>query len=310
MRQKLLSLCAAAFLPGLALAIRPENFASDQQPLTPVRPEEFYMERNVTGAAFLEEGCSCHGRDSWELGERLGKGQHGEVVVAWKSSQPSPGDEFAMKSGNRADIDAEVDILRATTEKSCSNVVRLVDAQPCVSKGSTVPPLCRESAYVAERLTATMRDWFKASNKPHCKDTIIAGIRNGIICLHRAGFIHGDIKADNIMYASIDNKGCPVGIKLVDFGLAHRLGSNQAQYAQNYYGGSFHLPGSLFKNSGDSLGIVSRGYYEVVPEIDWCSFAILLEAKYPGTKLSDVQMSRKHCGSMGASRKSNIVLLS
>jgi len=291
MRQKLLSLCAAAFLPGLALAIRPENFASDQQPLTPVRPEEFYMERNVTGAAFLEEGCSCHGRDSWELGERLGKGQHGEVVVAWKSSQPSPGDEFAMKSGNRADIDAEVDILRATTEKSCSNVVRLVDAQPCVSKGSTVPPLCRESAYVAERLTATMRDWFKASNKPHCKDTIIAGIRNGIICLHRAGFIHGDIKADNIMYASIDNKGCPVGIKLVDFGLARPLGSKQRQFAGK-------VPND------------NEGYYKVVPEIDWCSFARLLEAKYPGTKLSDVQMSRKHCGSMGASRKSNIVLLS
>eukprot|EP00746_Dinoflagellata_sp_MGD_P027600 gnl/MRDRNA2_/MRDRNA2_165130_c0_seq1.p1 gnl/MRDRNA2_/MRDRNA2_165130_c0~~gnl/MRDRNA2_/MRDRNA2_165130_c0_seq1.p1 ORF type:complete len:253 (+),score=20.64 gnl/MRDRNA2_/MRDRNA2_165130_c0_seq1:40-798(+) len=121
--------------------------------------------------------------------------------------------------------------------------------------------------------------------------------------LHKAGYIHGDIKTDNILYAGVDTRGCPTGLRLTDFGLSFRIGSQQSKYDRSYYAGSWHLPACLFEGQVCQLLGVSSSYSKFIADerIDYCSYTDLMVTFGPAPKL--ISAKGGNCGPMGPNRR-------
>ena len=58
--------------------------------------------------------------------------------------------------------------------------------------------------------------------------SIVRQIAAGLASLHRKGFLHGDLKPDNIVLLPGN------GVRIIDFGSAHRPGENQTLLEQGY----------------------------------------------------------------------------
>ncbi|CAE7524820.1 Scn11a [Symbiodinium pilosum] len=125
-------------------------------------------------------------------------------------------------------------------------------------------------------------------------------------CLHRAGYIHGDLKADNMFYKGLDKNGCPAGVVLADFGLSQPLNSQMPTFEAKYYPGSFHLVDSLFSGKPDTPKIRMPGRKDVVRAsevIDRCSLLLFAYANFGTEVIGPGKPIRQGgCGRMGVNR--------
>ncbi|CAE7209192.1 Scn11a [Symbiodinium sp. CCMP2592] len=112
--------------------------------------------------------------------------------------------------------------------------------------------------------------------------------------LWKAGYIHGDLKADNIFYKELDSEYCPSGVVLADFGLSRKINTQMWQYDAKYYRYSTHLPSSLFVGHRDSLNIKLPRMEKVFvrEDIDKCSLQELARGAFKMAVKVDLQWGR------------------
>jgi serine/threonine protein kinase len=114
---------------------------------------------------------------------------------------------------------------------------------------------------------------------------IIRQIAEGLACLHRAGFIHGDVKPSNIMLPS------PGKAKLIDLGFAHRPGELKPWADRGHViGTANYLAPELTKlppDDTDAADLFSLGV---------TFFELLTGAlPYPGRSTAEVIKKRSNC---------------
>merc|ERR1712224_1108726 len=90
----------------------------------------------------------------------------------------------------------------------------------------------------------------------------------GLRCLWKAGYIHGDLKADNVLYEGVDPEQCPSGVRLTDFGLSRERGLPMVTYSTDFYEEATHLPEFLFTHEESEV--------EATSKIDICSLKTLM----------------------------------
>jgi len=139
------------------------------------------------------------------------------------------------------------------------------------------------------------------------------GDEGSITCLHRGGkgYLHGDLKGDNIYYTKLDDFQCPIGLKIADFGLSSRLGTTEEKYSSKYWNSAGHMPAFVFRHMEkvDPLskvpGAVStKTHFVVLNLIDWCSYAFMMFIDFG----LDVMGSKFDCGMMGVDRDIRVTL--
>jgi DNA-binding response OmpR family regulator len=153
----------------------------------------------------------------YELVEELGKGRMGTV---WRARRRKDAAELALKllpaGAPRASVQrllGEAQLLRSLAE--VPGIVRVRDV------GSDAG-----SAYYAMDLVPgrTLRTLLDASGRLPSPDVarIVRSLALTLEALSAAGYVHGDVKPGNILLG-------PGGPVLIDFGLAHRIGTPAAE---------------------------------------------------------------------------------
>ena len=133
-------------------------------------------------------------------------------------------------------------------------------------------------------------------------------IRSGLDCLHGAGWMHGDIKEENILFEAFDSDGCPTGIQLADFGLARRLGQAVKKFDEENYEPCWYLAGSMFRGVPDPLHLsINAKQFRADRKMDECSFALMMMKVFGfRDKRFQKDLGKGACGKMGAGRKYEI----
>ncbi|MEF9887230.1 serine/threonine-protein kinase [Streptomyces sp. P9-A4] len=94
-------------------------------------------------------------------------------------------------------------------------IVRLLDSLVLRSPGQ--PSLDGAIVLVMERARCSLRDLLDAGVTGAERDRLVVGICEGLAHLHRAGWVHADLKPENVLI------GADGSVKLSDFGLATEL---------------------------------------------------------------------------------------
>ena len=284
-----------------------------------------------SASSMLETSCESTFRPT---GQVLGEGEFGTVSKVQRVTASGwdygwldylglgSGDFFAMKEvkdvedeDERASAEyaaeQEIEVMAAVKKQHCEHVLPLIEESPCVGGKK------KEYAIVTELMPWDLDKWSQKyggyGKVPQaCYQKVFDALQAGLSCMHAAGYAHLDIKADNVLFQDLDSEGCPVNLKVADFGLAERLGSLRKKYDKADYEEVNHNPPSMFNGVKDPFGITqkakdwsgkSRMHFKVVPELDECSFALLMFELF--NKHDDVlqeKLGKGKCGEMGFDR--------
>ena len=142
-------------------------------------------------------------------------------------------------------------------------------------------------------------------------DVVFDAVRSGLDCMHEAGYMHGDLKPDNVLFEDFDADGCPKGIQLADFGLSHELGKPHMKFPKQYYNISWHEAGTVFNGVTDPFKLTTKVkvngkykmHYVVDSRLDECSFAMLMYELF-NERVPSIQehLGKGACGPMGPER--------
>lgn len=143
-------------------------------------------------------------------------------------------------------------------------------------------------------------------------DVVLPAVRSGLDCMHKAGFVHGDLKPDNVLFEGFDAEGCPTGISLADFGLSHEIGKPHLKFPKEYYLTSWEHPGTQFNGVTDPFKLTKKikvngkykMHYIVDARMDDCSLAMLMFELFK-RRVPSIQeeLGKGACGPMGPERK-------
>lgn len=225
----------------------------------------------------------------------------------------------------------EIEVQAMTDAQNCPGIVKIKNcplsskAHSCTVcfKGTTCWRPASLPGFVMEFIKTpgassgqTLLNWVTASKnrelRTACALNVYEQLKQALICLHQAAWIHGDLKSDNIYVTKDGAAQCPT-IYLADLGLAGKIGGREALYTAPQYRSSGHLPGSVFAGRDDTLRIQDKrrpGFYVVNSIIDWCSFIELFNRDF-GLKPAVVQgwleqerviVPGVDCGAMGSPR--------
>jgi len=270
----------------------------------------------------LQSGCTSTYQ---ETDKKLGEGAYGAVyevkkaAAGWGDSLYRLWDSgsayYAMKVPLEDDEEAEaaavheISVMEASTGHQCVNVLPLLEKDPCVD-GKKMP-----NAFVTKLMPYDLDKWQREYEvNMECFQGIYDAVASGLDCMHEAGYLHGDLKPDNVLFESLDSSGCPVGIQLADFGLSHQLGKLQMKFMSADYMTSWHEAGTCFNGrvAKDPFGITKRikvhgkykWHYVADKRLDMCSFAMLMyelfERRIPALQET---LGKGGCGPMGPERK-------
>jgi len=273
----------------------------------------------------------CEGNKNWKTGIRwtagpsLGEGTCGKIIQV-TTDNTNKSKQYAIKmphldnQSSLQEIDQEAMIMWATTalfrsgrKHECRHVAPLFDPTPCLDD-----VLFLTGAYVTLKMEMDLSQWYKDSGaqwnehiRKQCQEGIASQLADGLKCLHTAGehgFMHGDFKMDNVLVESIEPEtGCPRGLRLIDFGLSHALGSEVKKHKQLFFTGSVHLPDSVFQGAPDTLSLTlesNQDMFYASTHIDWCSYVYLMNSKFNYNPPREAWKIHKatSCGKMGHGR--------
>jgi len=266
---------------------------------------------------------SCNGHTWQKTGRVLGKGANGIIFevdnaqAGMARPQEIGGQKFALKQAltrdGESDVKYEVDVMKASAR--CRGVMNVVDAGPCLYPSQH--PLA--SGFVAPLMIGgDLYDWLDGKDKAgrqrgpptpqlrlSCGRQIFDALHTALGCFHNAnhghGYMHGDLKEDNVMYDGIDSDGCPTGLKLADFGLTQKLDSRVDTFAKEWYTQSGHLPGAVFEGSPAYPENVraTRRMFLASRAVDMCSLAFMMINSFG---LDVTAYLPTDCGMMGGDR--------
>ena len=217
----------------------------------------------------------------------------------------------ASSQQGKAVMEHEAQVMLAANQHSCSHVIPLITPAPCVDGKQ------QHYSFVTTLLPYDLFKWRNQQTSrvklQHCYPVVARAVYDGLKCLHASGYIHWDLKDDNILFKDFDADGCPSGIVLGDLGLAQQIGSSIYKFAASNYAGSSHLVASLFDGQSDPLGINTmvrvRGTYVngaiVQAKIDYCSWAMMVTYIFglPEDKDLTKMLGKGSCGPMGPGRR-------
>lgn len=277
------------------------------------------------------KSAECDGNILWKSGIRwksgpfLGAGCGGTIMQV-TTSNTDMSKQYAMKMpsgdincGAAQVIHKEAQIMKETTERfwtgrypECQHVAPLFDSTPCLDD------VLIKGAYVSLKMEVDLQGWYNryAHRNEHiqkeCRGSIAQQLADGLRCLHIAGkhgYMHGDVKMDNILVESIDPVTfCPEGLRLIDFGHSHARGSRVPKHSEEYFSTSRHLPDSVFQDASDSLFLTVESnpdMFYASSQVDWCSFAYLMNSNFnyiPLMHASNNDARVIMCGKMGKGR--------
>mmetsp|Transcript_52439 Transcript_52439/g.98179 ORF Transcript_52439/g.98179 Transcript_52439/m.98179 type:complete len:325 (+) Transcript_52439:68-1042(+) len=279
---------------------------AEHHPVKPRREQPLSLiESNLSD----EVSTPCrNGQTLWkETGKVLGKGANG--IVSEVSSDGTSVYALKQPLDQHAAADNKKEMQIMTDASSCSNVLPLTDGRPCVEKAGTNQRLMY--SYVAPEMKGDLLTWLRAVSfirRKHCGKTVLKQVYFGLKCLHASGWIHGDLKSDNIFYQGEDSEGCPTGLVLADFGLSAQIGSIRNKFNSKYFDASSHLPSSLFRDQEDTLKIqVDENHIRMSEGVDMCSFAMMMYFNFgmtvDGGAMELFTGGRGGCGPMGPGRQ-------
>lgn len=256
----------------------------------------------------------------WTSGfKTLGKGAYGSVhtVQDNKRSLMMSGKKqrfYAAKipsKGGEEEARREIEVLTKTKELNCLHVLKLVEKDPCM-KVSGKDYLFKDS-FVVDLLPSDLRQIRSSEGTlpAKCFRPVFDAIRSGLDCLHKAGYIHGDLKADNVLFEATDADGCPTGIQLADFGLSKKIGEFTPKFPFPFYLRCYHEPATMFEQIPDTFNVSAwkpyggrqKWHFQAEPRLDECSFALLMYRLF-GERVPEIQeeLGRGACGPMGPQR--------
>ena len=268
----------------------------------------------ITETTNETETCGTKGKPSYEITGKLGQGNWGAVYkVRTKTGRKYQ--YFALKVPLAANPQAAAENVKEANIMGavhCMGVLPLVEKAPCVAQNGQL-----STAFVTKLMPGDLQKWSEQasqSKKNKCIEKISNEIYSGLKCFHKAGYVHGDIKPDNILYSSIDDQGCPEDIILADFGLTTKVGELNTKFDHKWWKISFHIPETMFDGVKDPLGLTETarlkngGTVPVVtmkPVLDLCSFAFLLRRLVPGivSLVLQEKLGKGACGKMGPGRQ-------
>lgn len=181
-------------------------------------------------------------KDRYETGPKLGKGSFGTVYL---STDLTTGEEVAVKILDpKANTDAECLAEIRVWKEVCNhnNVVRLIQ-------------VCQDSEkcwmVVMERCKGTV--WDRLAKAPlwtvqDIRDDFTQ-ILEAVQWMHDCGYLHRDIKAENVLYGGPDGR-TP---KLADFGLSTRY-VNSSLVLYRVYGSSAYMSPEMISKQGYGRG--------------------------------------------------------
>ncbi|MFD8147143.1 serine/threonine-protein kinase [Streptomyces sp. NPDC059708] len=172
------------------------------------------------GAELLPPG---HRVGRWVVGEPIGAGGWA-TVYAGRAADGEPGAEVALKVMPTAGLaprqarnvaEAARREVELGTRAGHPRLVRLLDYLVLDAPGH--PPLDGAVVLVMERARGSLRDRIGAGVTEAEGARLIAGICEGLAHLHRSGWVHADLKPENVLI------GADGEVRLSDFGLATEL---------------------------------------------------------------------------------------
>ncbi|MGW2253266.1 serine/threonine-protein kinase [Kitasatospora sp. NPDC001660] len=143
----------------------------------------------------------------------------------------------------------EVEFARRTRHP---RLVRLLDTVQLGEEGDAF--LDGAIVLVMERAERSLRDRLTAGEVTEAEGAaLIAGICEGLAHLHASGWVHGDLKPDNVLLAADGS------VKLADFGLATELTGTRGTHGHAPPMGTFdYLPPERWRAPLDELGVTVR----------------------------------------------------
>ncbi|CAK9115099.1 Cyclin-dependent kinase A-1 (CDKA [Durusdinium trenchii] len=258
-----------------------------------------------------EEGC----RDGYAKTKKvLGAGVYGTVYEVekkihekwYKRRQRQRGFALKIPKGDRGIRSTQKEMAVLDDVGTCKGVLSMIDKSPCVD-GKKMP-----NSYVTKMYAGDLHKWSKVTpimTRVHCYQTVFSQVAAGLTCMHEKGWIHNDVKAANILYEGLDDKGCPEGLVLADFGISYKIGSPISPFNEEDYMSAFYIVESLFYGMKDPLKIVRSFELEnggamllptAIPKIDLCSAAFMIYRiwNYKEPALQKL-MGAGTCGPMG-----------
>lgn len=223
------------------------------QPVTPLSPKlSQEMETADAAQSLMEKQC-------WTPGKKLGEGANGEIFLVTRG-----GERGALKFTDRYSYETEMAVMKSA--KHCKGVLTYLDDNPSIC-GRKVTG----KAYVMPLMDGDLDKFFGGKAGAQSCTNVIDAIYQGLQCLHNAGYIHGDLKPDNVFYRG-KTGACPDGVVLADFGLAESIGTHTPQYGGKDFMGCNHLPSVQFNADNDPTQL---GQSYVAGTIDYCSLGIM-----------------------------------
>ncbi|KAK4773013.1 hypothetical protein SAY87_028032 [Trapa incisa] len=174
----------------------------------------------------------------WIRGEEIGRGGFSRISLAVpKEKYLGLPPLMAVKSSHlskSAILRNELQILRRLGESP--HVIRCFGSDVSVEGGSELYNLLLEYAPGGSLVSEMKKRGGKLPEtdvRRHARSVVQA------LChIHRRGFVHGDIKVQNILvFPSVDGCGAAAEVKVADFGLAREAGSLTRSTPENDGGG-------------------------------------------------------------------------
>ncbi|KAK9096957.1 hypothetical protein Sjap_022454 [Stephania japonica] len=169
-------------------------------------------------------------RMEWSRGKIIGEGSYAKIYLA---TPKTPNSEFpplmAVKSAtpiNTRMLENEKRIL--TDLKGCPEIIQCYGDDITASKGNTFYNVFLEFAPDGDLLDLAVKKPIGETDVRRYTRSILRGLQY----IHKKGYIHCDIKPQNILiFPTQDGK---TDVKIADFGAAKRVGSGKS--IKNFFG--------------------------------------------------------------------------